>query len=166
MKQRLKEDPSERIRLILNGKERKVEIFPGMMLVDLLRDQLRLTGTKTGCRRGECGACTVLIGGKPFLSCLFPASRAAGQKITTIEGLKTDGHLHPIQKAFIAKGAVQCGFCTPGMILSATALLQDNPHPSLSEIQRALSGNLCRCGGYPKIFKAIRSAGKGTRKSL
>ncbi len=160
MKKNRKKTPIQRFPINVNGKTHEVEIFPGLMLVDLLRDQLQMTGTKTGCRQGECGACTVLIGGKPFLSCLFPASRAVGQKITTIEGMKIKGDLHPIQKAFISKGAVQCGFCTSGMILSAAALLRANPHPSLDEIRGGLSGNLCRCGSYPKIFKAVRAASR------
>ena len=151
-------NPAKLIKIKVNGKVYTPRVEAGMMLVDLLRDRMGLTGTKVGCRRGECGACTVLIDGKkPILSCLFPAIRADGKRITTIEGLRVGGKLHPLQKAFIDKGAVQCGFCTPGMILSAKALLEKNPHPSLQEVRNALAGNLCRCGGYSKIFKAVLS---------
>jgi carbon-monoxide dehydrogenase small subunit len=136
-----------------------------MMLVDLLREQLGLTGTKVGCRRGECGACTVLIDGKPFSSCIYPAARVDGKEITTIEGLKIDGTLHPLQEEFINQGAVQCGFCTPGMIVSSKALLDTNPNPSVDDIKEALSGNLCRCGGYQKIFTAVLQAANKTKRS-
>ena len=148
----------KRIEVTVNETIFRLKVGPGIMLVDLLRDQLRLTGTKVGCRRGECGACTVLIDGKPILSCMYPAIRADRKKIVTIEGLKVNDGFHPLQKAFIQLGAVQCGYCTPGMIMSSKGLLDENPNPSLNEVQEALSGNLCRCGGYQKIFEAVLTA--------
>ena len=149
-----------KIALSVNGKRFTVKVAPGMMLADVLRDQLGCIGVKIGCRRGECGACNVLVNGALFSSCLYPAVRANGKRIVTIEGLKTKNRLHPLQMAFIDHGAVQCGFCTPGMILSSKALLDENHHPALDEVRKALSGNLCRCGGYKKIFKAVLSARK------
>lgn len=122
-----------------------------------MRNKLHLTGTKEGCGTGECGSCTVLLDGQPALSCLMLAVEAQGKKITTIEGIAINGQLSPLQQAFIDHGAVQCGFCTPGMILSATALLAGNPNPTRPEIQKALEGNLCRCTGYNKIVEAIES---------
>ena len=156
---------TKQITITVNGNQQKAKVKPGTMLLDILRNQLGLTGTKVGCRKGECGACTVLVNGTPLLSCLFPALRAQGKNITTIEGLKKKDQLHPLQQAFIDKGAVQCGFCTPGMILAAKALLDQNPHPSLEDVRQALSGNLCRCGGYPKIFQAVLSVAKEKRRS-
>jgi carbon-monoxide dehydrogenase small subunit len=160
------EQSERRIVLTVNGHRSTVNITPGMMLVDVLRDQLGLTGVKIGCRRGECGACTVQIDGKPVLSCLFPAIRSEGKKIITVEGLKTNGQLHALQEAFIDHGAIQCGFCTPGMLIAAKALLDENHNPSLSDIREALSGNLCRCGGYQNIFKAVLSTKRKHRLGL
>ena len=135
-----------------------MDIKPYALLLDVLRDRLDLTGVKRGCETGDCGACTVLMGGKPVNSCLVLAMEVDGKEITTIEGLSADGSLHPLQEAFISEGAVQCGFCTPGMILSAKALLDGNPRPTEEEAKAAISGNICRCGGYSKILSAIKAA--------
>lgn len=143
----------------LNGRAVHLEISPDTLLVDLLRDVLGLKGTKIGCREGECGACTVLLDGKPVNSCILPALKAHGRSVMTIEGLsRPDGSLDPVQQAFIEAGAVQCGFCTPGMILNAKALLGRNPKPGEAEIRKALSGVLCRCTGYQKIVEAVQTA--------
>jgi aerobic-type carbon monoxide dehydrogenase small subunit (CoxS/CutS family) len=145
----------------LNDEEKEVEIAPNTVLVDLIRDRLKLKGTKVGCREGECGACTVLLDGVAVNACLLPAVKVAGRSVTTIEGLiQGDGKLDPIQQAFIDEGAIQCGFCTPGMVLTAKALLDQNPRPTDQEIKEAISGVLCRCTGYRKIVQAIRSAGR------
>ncbi|MEW6243866.1 MAG: (2Fe-2S)-binding protein [Bacillota bacterium] len=148
------------IRLVVNGTEHSVEVQPSDLLVDVLRDTLRLTGTKKGCGTGECGACTVLLDGKPVNSCLLLAIRCEGRQITTIEGLGTPDSLHILQKAFIENGAVQCGFCAPGMLLSAKALLDENPAPNEMDIRQGLAGNICRCTGYVKIVKAVSSAAR------
>jgi carbon-monoxide dehydrogenase small subunit len=142
----------------LNGKAIKIAVDPSTLLVDLLREDLGLTGTKVGCREGECGACTVLIDGEAYNSCLIPALKVQGRDVMTIEGLqKSDGSLDPIQQAFMEAGAAQCGFCTPGMILNAKALLSSNPNPDEHEIRKALSGVLCRCTGYRKIVEAVKN---------
>jgi len=146
--------------MTVNGGEVTVEIEADELLVDVLRDRLGLIGTKIGCNEGECGACTVIMDGEPVLSCLTPALRAQGRAITTIEGLGDGKRLHPLQKAFVEHGAVQCGYCTPGFIMSAKALLDRNPHPSRDEIKEAIAGNLCRCTGYVKIVEAIESVAK------
>lgn len=148
----------------LNGKAVKSEVDPGTLLVDLLRENFGLTGTKVGCREGECGACAVLVDGKAYNSCLMPALKVQGREVTTIEGLeKPDGSLDPLQEAFMEAGAAQCGFCTPGMIMNARALLNSNPNPDENEIRTALSGVLCRCTGYRKIVQAVQSAASGKR---
>lgn len=139
----------------VNGELKTMEVEPELLLVDLLREHLGLTGAKVGCREGDCGACTVLVDGKACNSCLILAVEIDGKEITTIEGLGDYDKLHPLQQAFIEEGAVQCGFCTPGMVLSAKALLDQNANPSEEEIRRAISGNLCRCTGYSKIVSAI-----------
>jgi carbon-monoxide dehydrogenase small subunit len=144
----------------VNNQPVTVEIEPDELLVDVLRDRLGLTGTKIGCSEGECGACTVIMDGKPVLSCLLPALRAQGREITTIEGLAHGETLHPLQQAFVEVGAVQCGYCIPGFIMSAKALLDVNPHPTRDEIKEAIAGNLCRCTGYIKIIEAIEAAAK------
>jgi carbon-monoxide dehydrogenase small subunit len=149
------------ITLNVNGEEFEVLTKVHRTLLEVLREDLGLTGTKRGCDVGTCGACTVLIEGKPYLSCLTLAVDVQGKKIVTIEGLAQDRGTHPLQKAFVEKGAIQCGFCTPGMILTAKAFLDENPHPSEEEVKKAISGNLCRCTGYVKIIEAILSvAGK------
>jgi len=147
------------IRFILNTESIEVEVEPHLTLLQLLRDRLEMTGTKEGCGMGECGACTVLIDGKAVNSCIFPALEVEGKSVTTIEGLTdVQGNLHSIQKAFIEYGAIQCGFCTPGMVLSAKALLDENPKPTEEEIRNAIAGNLCRCTGYLQIIKAIKES--------
>jgi carbon-monoxide dehydrogenase small subunit len=145
------------IHMTINDKEYEVAVQPNQTLVDVLRYELRLTGTKKGCGTGDCGSCTVIMDGKPVNSCLVLAVQANGRKITTIEGLESEEGLHPVQKAFTEKGAIQCGFCSPGMILSSKSLLDRNPKPSEEEIRRAISGNLCRCTGYQKIVDAVKS---------
>jgi len=148
------------IEFIINGEKRKVQTTPSKRLLDLIRDDLHLTGTKEGCGKGECGACTVIMNGELVASCLILAPQADGAQITTIEGLSREGELHPIQQAFIETGAVQCGFCIPGMILAAKKILDNNLHPDENEIKRDISGNICRCTGYQKIFDAIKLAGE------
>ena len=147
------------IRFTLNGDPVEVEIDPHLTLLELLRDKLELLGTKEGCGMGECGSCTVLLDGKTINSCIFPAWEVEGRTVTTIEGLTdAQGNLHPIQKAFVEYGAIQCGFCTPGMVLSAKALLDENPKPTEEEIRNGIAGNLCRCTGYLQIVQAIKAA--------
>jgi carbon-monoxide dehydrogenase small subunit len=143
--------------MIVNGKRVTVQIESDELLVDVLRDRLDLIGTKIGCSEGECGACTVIMDGQAVLSCLIPAMRAHGRQVTTIEGLSDGDTLHPLQQAFVEHGAVQCGYCTPGFIMSAKALLDENQHPSRDEIKETIAGNLCRCTGYVKIIEAIES---------
>ena len=145
------------IKLTVNGKICKLTVPVKMTLLDVLREQLGLTGTKRGCEIGECGACTVIMNGKTVNSCLVLAAQADGAEILTIEGLAENDKLHPVQKAFLEHDAVQCGFCTPGMILSAVNLLERNPHPDEYEIRQAIAGNLCRCTGYKQIVEAIKS---------
>lgn len=147
-----------KIKLIVNDKEYKVTVSNDMRLIDLIRDKLGLTGTKEGCGEGECGACTVIMNGEIVNSCLVMAFTAHNKEITTIEGLGEGKKLHPIQQAFLHEGAVQCGYCIPGMILSAKSLLDKNPVPKREEIKEAISGNLCRCTGYNKIVDAIEKA--------
>ena len=149
------------IELKVNGEIYEVAIDPHRTLLEVLRENLGLTGTKEACGMGDCGACTVLMDGKPVLSCLTLAMDVQGKDILTIEGLAREGELHPIQKAFVEHGAIQCGFCTPGMIMSAKALLDKNPRPTQEEIKKAISGNLCRCTGYIKIIEAIGNTIKG-----
>lgn len=146
------------IKLHVNGDEHEVLTEIHKTLLEVLREDLGLTGTKRGCDLGTCGACTVLINGRPHLSCLTLAVDVQEKEILTIEGLSQGGKLHPLQKGFVEKGAVQCGFCTPGMILTAKALLDEHPRPSEGEVTRAISGNLCRCTGYVKIVEAILSS--------
>jgi carbon-monoxide dehydrogenase small subunit len=148
---------------VLNGEPVQAEVEPHLTLLQVLRDKLELTGTKEGCGMGECGACTVLLDGKTVNSCIFPALEIEGRSVLTIEGLSdAKGGLHPIQKAFIEHGAVQCGFCTPGMVLSAKALLDENPKPTEEEIRNGIAGNLCRCTGYLQIIEAIKAASAKT----
>ena len=146
------------ITFTVNDKEVDLDVAPGEMLVDVLRGKLGLTGTKVGCREGECGACSIIMNGRLVTSCLIPAMKADRAAILTIEGLAENGEMHLIQKRFVEDGAIQCGFCTPAMVLAGKALLDVNPHPTREEIQLAISGILCRCTGYQKIIKAIDSA--------
>ena len=147
------------INFLLNGKKATINAEPNRRAVDILREDLGLTGTKEGCGAGECGACTILVDGESRLSCLMLAEQLADREITTIEGISDDG-LHPLQDAFISHGAIQCGFCTPGMILSAATLLKHNPHPTRADIRTGLSGNLCRCTGYQKIVDAVEATSR------
>src|SRR5271163_2230712 len=146
--------------LIVNQKRYRLKIDPDRMLLWVLRDDLGLTGSKYGCGEGQCGACTVLIDGEPTRSCITTASSVAAKPITTIEGLAQNGRLHPLQDAFIQADAMQCGYCTPGMIVSGVALLKANPHPSQTEIKEAMQGNVCRCGTYPRIVAAVQMAAR------
>jgi carbon-monoxide dehydrogenase small subunit len=147
------------INFVLNGNPVEAEIETHFTLLQLLREEFDLLGTKEGCGMGECGACTVLVDGKTINSCIYPAMEIAGKDVTTIEGLRDPrGNLHPIQKAFIEHGAIQCGFCTPGMVLSAKALLDEHPSPTEEDIRNGIAGNLCRCTGYIQIIQAIKAA--------
>jgi aerobic-type carbon monoxide dehydrogenase small subunit (CoxS/CutS family) len=146
--------------LDVNGVRRRVDADAERSLLSVLRDDLDLTGAKYGCGEGQCGACTVLLNGEPVRSCITPVSSAAGKKITTIEGLERDGKLHPLQEAFLEAGAMQCGYCTPGMIMAGAAFLRKNPNPSSEQIVRAMQGNVCRCGTYPRIVAAIQQAAR------
>jgi len=156
---------SKRIALTVNGKKVGFETEPGETLLQVLRDRLRLTGTKRTCNRGECGGCTVLLDGKPVYSCHILAIQAEGKDILTVEGLASGDKLHPVQQAFIDKDGYQCGFCTPGFIMSSVALLNTNKQPSLDEIKAGLAGNLCRCGNYQKIHAAVAAASDAMRSS-
>ena len=147
-------------KLNINKKEYSLDLKGHETLLEVLRDKLSLTGTKTACEESECGTCTVNINGKAVLSCITLAANLEGEEITTIEGLADDDTLHPVQQAFVDYGAVQCGFCIPGMIMSAKALLDKNPNPTQEDIEYALDGNICRCAGYPKIFDAVHKAGE------
>ena len=147
-----------KIRFTLNGEEVDVWFAPYKTLLEILREDLLHTGTKHGCELGECGACAVLLDGKPVLSCLVLALECAGRRVLTVEGLSADGRLHPLQDAFADLGAAQCGYCTPGILVTAKALLDQNPHPDRDQIREALSGNLCRCTGYLQIFEAVEAA--------
>jgi len=156
----------KKIKVKINGANYEKEVDEAKTLVNFLREDIGLTGTKEGCGKGECGACTVILDGKPVLSCLIPAVLADGSEILTIEGLSKDGKLHKLQEAFIETGAVQCGYCTPGMIMSAYALLKENPSPTDEEIKTAISGNLCRCTGYVKIIEGYVKIIEGIRLYL
>ncbi|MBI1995519.1 MAG: (2Fe-2S)-binding protein [Deltaproteobacteria bacterium] len=145
------------VTLRVNGESYELMIAPYRTLLDVLREEIHLTGSKKGCDVGDCGACTVLLDGKPVNACLVVAATAEGSEIMTIEGLAQDGNLHPLQQAFVKEGAVQCGFCTPGILVSLKALFDRNSSPSMDEVKSAMAGNLCRCTGYAKIFKAVES---------
>ena len=150
----------KRIRVTVNGEIYEQKVSPAQSLLDFLRMDLNLTGTKEGCGEGECGACSVILGGRLVDACLILAVEADGQKVQTVEGISSKGKLHPLQKAFAAKGAAQCGYCTPGMIMAAKYLLDRNPAPTAEEVRQAISGNLCRCTGYSSIVDAILSAAR------
>ena len=150
------------ISITVNNKHYQLTIPPWRTLLEVIREDLKLTGTKEGCGLGECGACTVIMDGKTVNSCLVLATEADGKQITTIEGLAEGEKLHPLQQAFVDHGGLQCGFCTPGMIMSAKALLDKNPHPTEDEIKRGIAGNLCRCTGYAKIIESIKAAAEDT----
>ena len=145
------------VRATINGRERELRVDPWRTLLDVLRDDLELTGTKLGCEAGECGACTVILDGRPVVSCMVLAADADGRDIVTIEGISTPEHLHPLQDEFIKLGSFQCGYCAPGMILSARALLDQTPNPTETEIREAIAGNLCRCTAYVGIVRAIQN---------
>ncbi len=154
----------KKIAFVLNENEIEVEVEPHWTLLHLLRESLELSGTKPGCGEGECGACTVLVNNKAVNSCIYPVMEVAEATVTTIEGMiGSSGELHPIQQAFVERGAVQCGFCTPGMIMASRALLDENPNPTEDEIRHGLAGNLCRCTGYTQIVEAVESAGESLR---
>lgn len=154
----------QHVRVTLNGAVRETDVEPRLLLVHLIRDVLQQTGTHIGCDTTNCGACTVLVDGKPIKSCTYFAVQADGKKITTVEGLMSGGKLHPLQEGFRQEHGLQCGFCTPGMMMSALALLESNPNPSEEEIRRGISGNLCRCTGYQNIVKAIEYAAEKMRQ--
>ncbi|MDA8124487.1 MAG: (2Fe-2S)-binding protein [Deltaproteobacteria bacterium] len=147
-----------KVRMRVNGNQVERDVPADRLLVDFLREDLGLTGTKVGCGEGECGACTVIMNGKSVTSCLIPVAKADGAEILTVEGLAVDEQLHPLQQAFLEEGAVQCGYCTAGMLLSAKALLEENPRPTVAEVKKGISGNLCRCTGYTKIIRAVQVA--------
>ena len=151
------------LQLTVNGEPRQILVEPYYSLLDTLRDEMLLTGTKKGCDEGDCGACTVLLNGRPVTSCLVLAHSARDAEVTTIEGLATREGLHPVQQAFAEHGGLQCGFCTPGLIMSAAGLLQKEPNPTAEEVKYAIGGNLCRCTGYTKVVEAIMSAAEKAR---
>jgi carbon-monoxide dehydrogenase small subunit len=152
-----------KLRFYVNDQSVELLVEPHLTLLEVLRDRLYLLGAKEGCSTGDCGACTVLVDGKPVTSCLMLAVEAEGQHVLTVEGLNQDGDLHPLQSAFVHAGGLQCGFCTPGMLMSSKALLDENPDPSDQEIRLALAGNLCRCTGYDPIVRAVRAAAEEMR---
>ena len=152
-----------RIALTVNGEKHEADVEPRLLLVHLIRDVLRLTGTHIGCDTTHCGACTVLLDGRPVKSCTLFAVQARGREITTVEGLEQDGKLHPLQTSFMAEHGLQCGYCTPGMLMTSVAFLQKNPAPAEADIRRAISGNLCRCTGYVNIVKAVQHAAAALR---
>lgn len=155
--------PKQIINLRLNGHPHEVAVEPHWTLLETVREALGYTGAKEGCGTGDCGACSMIVDGRLITSCLMLAPQADGHAVTTIEGLSENGELHPVQKAFVDTGGVQCGFCTPGMVMAATALLESNPSPTLEEIREGLAGNLCRCTGYTKIFEAVELAAERMR---
>jgi aerobic-type carbon monoxide dehydrogenase small subunit (CoxS/CutS family) len=153
------------VEVVVNGVRRRVEVEPEAPLLSVLRDDLDLTGTKYGCGEGQCGACTVLLDGVPTRSCITRVSTVAGRQVTTIEGLARGGRLHPLQEAFLRAGAMQCGYCTAGMIMAGAGLLAKNPNPSEQQVKQSLEGNICRCGTYPRIVAAVRMAARAKEAS-
>jgi carbon-monoxide dehydrogenase small subunit len=157
--------PKQLITLTINGERAEVAVEPRWTLLEMVREALRFTGAKEGCGTGDCGACSMIVDGRLVTSCLMLAAQADGCEVVTIEGLATNGTLHPVQQAFIDTGGVQCGFCTPGMIMAAKSLLDHNPSPSLEDVREGLAGNLCRCTGYAKIYEAVmKAADAGSKK--
>jgi carbon-monoxide dehydrogenase small subunit len=156
---------SPAIRITINGAARELYVPPMKRLLDVLREDLQLTGTKEGCGEGECGSCTVRVDGELVNSCLVPVLQVDGARVETVEGLARDGEMHPLQQAFLDCGGAQCGICTPGMLMAATHLLECNPHPTMAEIREGLSGNLCRCTGFIRIFESVISAAAQTEQS-
>ena len=154
---------TKKIQLKINGTTHELRVNPWRTLLEVIREDLNLTGTKEGCGEGECGSCTIIMGGKTVNSCLIPAVEADNQEITTIEGLSDGEMLHPVQEAFVTHSGMQCGFCTPGMIMSAKALLDENPNPTDHEIREGIAGNFCRCTGYTKIFESIKAAAESIK---
>ena len=157
--------PWPAIRFTVNGDSREVHVPPMKRLLDVLREDLRLTGTKEGCGEGECGSCSVRMNGELVNSCLVPVLQADGATVQTVEGLACDGEMHPLQRAFLECGGAQCGICTPGMLIAATHLLERNPHPTMTEIREGLSGNLCRCTGFIRIFESVIAAASPSEPS-
>jgi len=155
--------PEVEIRFTLNGRPVTARVPPTMAVLEMVRERFSLTGSKLGCGEGECGSCAVLLDGQPVLGCLTPAADVDGRSLVTVEGLRDGAALAPLQKAFVHGGAVQCGFCTPGMLVAATALLAEHPHPTAEQVRRGLEGNLCRCTGYVAITEAVQAAGGGKR---
>jgi len=155
--------PKRLLTLSVNGREHTVAAAEGALLIEVLRDLLQLTGTKQGCDGGECGACTVLVDDRPRLSCSTLAAQVEGKRVETVEGLAKGGKLSPVQQAFHEKLGAQCGYCTPGMVMTSEGLLRSNPHPTADEIKAALAGNLCRCTGYVKIIESVQAAAEGAR---
>jgi carbon-monoxide dehydrogenase small subunit len=153
------------IRMTVNDQEREVNVAPMKRLLDVLREDLHLTGAKEGCGEGECGSCTVRMNGELVNSCLVPVLQAEGARILTVEGLARDGEIHPLQQAFLSCGGAQCGICTPGMLMAATHLLERNPHPTMQEIREGLSGNLCRCTGFIRIFESVVAAASQSERN-
>jgi aerobic-type carbon monoxide dehydrogenase small subunit (CoxS/CutS family) len=157
--------PKQLITLTINGERAEVAVEPRWTLLEMLREALRFTGSKEGCGTGDCGACSMIVDGRLVTSCLMLAAQADGREVTTIEGLARNGTLHPVQQAFIDTGGVQCGFCTPGMIMAAKSLLDRNPSPTLDDVRERLAGNLCRCTGYTKIYEAVmKAAAAGSKR--
>ena len=154
----------QQFNLVVNGQSQAIQADPGTSLLTVLRETLGLTGSKYGCGEGQCGACTILLGGVARRSCITPISAAAGKPITTIEGLEQSGRHHPVQQAFLDAEAFQCAYCTSGMIMSSVALLRQNPHPSPAEIEQSLQGNICRCGTYPRIIEAVQKVAKAPQE--
>jgi len=158
--------PKQLIILTINGERAEVAVEPRWTLLEMVREELRYTGSKEGCGTGDCGACSMIVDGRLVTSCLMLAAQADGCEVVTIEGLATNGTLHPVQQAFIDTGGVQCGFCTPGMIMAAKSLLDNNPSPSLEEVREGLAGNLCRCTGYAKIYEAVMQAAARAKQNV
>ena len=151
------------ITLNVNGERSEVAVEPSWTLLETVREQLRLTGNKEGCGTGDCGACSMIVDGRLITSCLMLAVQADGRQVTTVEGISTNGDLDPVQRAFVDKGGVQCGYCTPGMVVAARALLDANPNPTLEDVREGLAGNLCRCTGYAKIYESVLAAAEAAR---